>query len=48
MKTKKYKAFCPTCGELEIDKFGKVLHPHQDKILKELLKHSFKVSYADN
>lgn len=44
---KQIKAFCPTCGELKIDKYGKIIHPEQDKSLVELLKNGFETRYVN-
>ena len=42
---KKVRAFCPTCGELEI-KNGEILHPQMDYILSQIFKNSCTINYT--
>ncbi len=42
-RTVELRVFCPTCGELKVNKYGMILHPAQDKIIAEIIKHGFTV-----
>lgn len=47
MKLEK-KAYCPTCGVLDVNSQGDISHPEHDKVLAQMLQQGFKTHFIHN